>query len=189
MVAEQRWTHPSLDRQSGAHNIGWIHQSRSIPKLWRCSILLNGVPRKDFHYKRGVRRGDPLSPLLFVMAVDLLQSIVNRAYQQGLFSLPIPNRDMNHFPIVQYADDTLLIMPADARQLFCLKALLQSFALSTGLKVIFHKSCLIPINVPVISATAHWSVWFYRRPATIHLFGNSTSELGLQNHWSKIMLP
>jgi hypothetical protein len=39
-------------------------------------------------------------------------------------------------------------MQADARQLFCLKALLQSFALSTGLKVYFHKSCLIPINVP-----------------------------------------
>jgi len=39
-------------------------------------------------------------------------------------------------------------MQADARQLFCLKALLNSFAESTGLKVNFHKSCLIPINVP-----------------------------------------
>lgn len=39
-------------------------------------------------------------------------------------------------------------MQADAKQLFCLKALLQSIALSTGLKVNFHKSCLIPINVP-----------------------------------------
>jgi hypothetical protein len=82
------------------------------------------------------------------LAADLLQSIVNRAYQQGLFQLPIPNRDIEHFPIVQYADDTLLIMEADARQLFCLKALLHSFANSTGLKVNFHKSCLIPINVP-----------------------------------------
>jgi hypothetical protein len=39
-------------------------------------------------------------------------------------------------------------MQADVRQLFCLKALLQSFALSIGLKVNFCKSCLIPINVP-----------------------------------------
>jgi hypothetical protein len=39
-------------------------------------------------------------------------------------------------------------MQEGARQLFCLKALLQSFALSTGLKVNFHKSCLILINVP-----------------------------------------
>jgi hypothetical protein len=95
-----------------------------------------------------VRQGYPLSPLLFVLATDLLQSIVNKAYQQGLFYLPIPNRDVHHFPIIQYADDTLLVMQADARQLFCLKALLHSFAISTGLKVNFHKSCLIPINVP-----------------------------------------
>jgi hypothetical protein len=103
---------------------------------------------KDFHCKRGVRQGDPLSHLVFILAADLLQSIVNKAYQQGLFGLPIPNRDIEHFAIVQYVDDTLLIMQVDARQLFCLKALLQSFALSTGLKVNFHKSCLIPINVP-----------------------------------------
>jgi len=111
-------------------------------------VLLNGVPGKDFHCRRGVRQGDPLSPLLFVLAADLLQSIVNKAYQMGLFQLPIPNRDIENFPIVQYADDTLQIMHADARQLFCLKALLHSFAISTGLKVNFHKSCLIPINVP-----------------------------------------
>jgi hypothetical protein len=73
---------------------------------------------------------------------------VNKAYQQGLFQLPIPNRDVDYFPIVQYADDTLLIMQADARQLLCLKALLHTFAMSTGLKVNFHKFCLIPINVP-----------------------------------------
>jgi hypothetical protein len=55
---------------------------------------------------------------------------------------------VDHYPIVQYADDTLLILPADARQLLCLKALLNSYTDSTGLKVNFHKSYLIPINVP-----------------------------------------
>lgn len=38
-------------------------------------------------------------------------------------------------------------MKADARQLFFLKALLNSFAESTGLKVNFHKSMMVPINI------------------------------------------
>ena len=76
------------------------------------SILLNGVPGKQFICKRGVGQGDPLSPLLFVIAADLLQSVVNHMLQQGLLNLPIPSNDPD-FPIVQYADDTLLIIQAD----------------------------------------------------------------------------
>lgn len=51
------------------------------------------------------------------------------------------------YPIVQYADDTLSVMHADPRQLASLKEILQTFATSTGLKVNFNKSFLIPINV------------------------------------------
>ena len=43
------------------------------------SILLNGVPGKVFHFKRDVRQEDPLCPQLFVLAADLLQSVLNKA--------------------------------------------------------------------------------------------------------------
>jgi hypothetical protein len=54
---------------------------------------------------------------------------------------------MEDFPIVQYADDTLLIMRADAQELFFLRALLNSFTEATSLKVNFSKSQMLPINV------------------------------------------
>jgi hypothetical protein len=64
----------------------------------------------------------------------------------GLISRPI-NCAYQDFPVIQYADDTLVIMKADENQLFCLKALLHTFAESTGLKVNYAKSSMIPINM------------------------------------------
>jgi hypothetical protein len=91
------------------------------------AILLNGVPGKVFHSRRWARQGDPLSSLLFVLAAYLLQSIVISAMQNGVLSLPLPERCGTDFPIIQYADDTLLIIEDDPRQLLALKALLNTF--------------------------------------------------------------
>jgi hypothetical protein len=124
----------------------WQQWMRIVMTSGTSAILLNGVPGKVFHCRRRVRQGDPLSPLLFVLAADLLQSIINDAMHRGLLSMPLP-RCGPDFPIVQYADDTLLIMEACPRQLLTLKALLNSFADSTGLKVNYHKSNIYPINV------------------------------------------
>jgi hypothetical protein len=48
---------------------------------------------------------------------------------------------------VQYADDALLIMEVDARQLVFMKALLNNFVEIIGLKVSFSKSIMVPINI------------------------------------------
>lgn len=96
---------------------------------------------------KGGEAGRYFIPLLFVLAADLLQSIINKAKDQGLFKLPIPLHYTSDFPILQYADDTLIILEGYGKQLFTLKAILNSFASSTGLKVNFSKSLLVPINL------------------------------------------
>jgi hypothetical protein len=71
---------------------GFGNKWRNSMKMLMCSgtsaILLNGAPSKVFHCRRGVRQGDPLSSLLFVLAADLFQSIVNSAMQNGVFPYP-----------------------------------------------------------------------------------------------------
>ena len=65
----------------------------------------------------------------------------------GVLRHPIIDNFGGDYPILQYADDTLLILPGDARILFNLKSLLRSFSDSIGLHVNFNKYFLVPINL------------------------------------------
>ena len=66
---------------------------------------------------------------------------------RDLVTPPLQVNSCPDFPIVQYADDTLVIMQASARQLVCLKALLNTFTSAIGLKVNYGKSIMVPINI------------------------------------------
>ena len=107
----------------GEKFIAWI---RSILYSASTSVLLNGVPGKPIKCRRGVRQGDPLSPILYVLVGELLQYVINRAWQDGDIGLPIDNSYGLDYPVIQYAYDTLRIMPADQAQITSLKALLQN---------------------------------------------------------------
>jgi hypothetical protein len=45
-----------------------------------------------------------------MLPADLLQSIINKAKDMGILRLPINVGYTTDFPIIQFADDTLLIM-------------------------------------------------------------------------------
>jgi hypothetical protein len=75
--------------------------------------------------------------------------IINKATNMGILSAPTKSTTPSDFPVIQYVDDTLIIMKASQRELFCLKGILHSFSILTGLKINFHKSCLLPINLDV----------------------------------------
>jgi hypothetical protein len=78
----------------------WIKWVQDLFCSTTSSVLLNGTAGKDFPCKRGVRQGDPLSPLLFAIAADLLQSVINYEYTQGTLIPPFPQNPNTPFPIV-----------------------------------------------------------------------------------------
>jgi hypothetical protein len=75
-----------------------------------------------------------LYPLLYIFGSDLLQTVLNDLMHQEVICWPIDSNDMN-FPIIQYADNTLSVMPAEMDQLRALKEVLHKFTLSTSLKI------------------------------------------------------
>lgn len=78
--------------------------------------------------------------------------MIQLASEEGLLRHPLCS-DLP-CPVLQYADDTLIIMEASPTQLAHLKDILLRFSLATGLHINFDKSTLVPINVTPDTASA-----------------------------------
>lgn len=66
-------------------NSKWCSWIKSILGTTRISVLINGSPTNEFSLKRGLRQGDPLSPLLYNLVGEVLNSMLNCAAKKGLF--------------------------------------------------------------------------------------------------------
>src|ERR1043165_8531719 len=65
--------------------VKWCNWVMAIVKSARASVLINGSPTHEFVCGRRVRQGDPLSPFLFLMAMEALSGVMKKAMEVGLF--------------------------------------------------------------------------------------------------------
>ena len=104
------------------------------------AIKVNDETGNFFQTKKGLRQGDPLSPLLFNLVANMLAILIKRANGQGSFQGVVPHLVDNGLSILQYADDTILFMDHDLEEVKNLKLVLSTFERLSGLKINFHKS-------------------------------------------------
>lgn len=77
------------------------------------AIKVNDNIGHYFQTKKGLRQGDPLSPLLFNLVANMLSILIERAKNNGDFKGVIPHLVDGGLSILQYADDTMLFMEHD----------------------------------------------------------------------------
>ncbi|CAA7030329.1 unnamed protein product [Microthlaspi erraticum] len=63
--------------------LNWVKCCVCSPSF---SVSMNGVTSGYFKGKSGLRQGDPLSPILFVMIMNVLSLMLNKAAREGLFA-------------------------------------------------------------------------------------------------------
>jgi hypothetical protein len=104
------------------------------------AIKVNDDVGKYFQTLKGLRQGDPVSPMLFNIVVDMLAIMIERAKNNGLIEGVIPHLVDGVLSILQYADDTILFMKHDIEKAQNLKLILLAFEQLSGLKINFHES-------------------------------------------------
>ena len=115
----------------------WISWIQQVTEKGTVGIKVNDNIGHYFQTKKGVRQGDPLSPILFNIVVDILAILIDREKETELIRGLVPNLVDNGLSILQYADDTILFMENDLEEAKNMKLLLCAFEQLSDLKINF----------------------------------------------------
>nr|GEY88882.1 putative RNA-directed DNA polymerase, eukaryota, reverse transcriptase zinc-binding domain protein [Tanacetum cinerariifolium] len=116
----------------------------------RSSVLVNGSPTKEFELFKGLRQGDPLSPFLFILAMEGLHSLMCKAKELGLFKGANIGRDNIKVSHLMYADDVLFFGEWSRSNVQNLISIIQCFYLISGLKIKIDKSNVLGVGASVL---------------------------------------
>lgn len=106
----------------------------------KANILVNGSPNGYIRYQRGLRQGDPLYPLLFVLVTDVLSWMFTHALRSKIL-VGVPLGEFGSRYNLHYAEDLLILTMGGLEDLIIVKLMLYLFE-SIGLATNFTKSCL-----------------------------------------------
>jgi hypothetical protein len=111
---------------------GWI---AAILFTSTSRVVLNGVPNPPIWHRRGLRQSDPLSPHIFVIAIDSLQRLLEVGTELGMLT-KLHGRSPD-LCISMFADDAATFVTPTKGEVSMLARILELFGETTGLKTNF----------------------------------------------------
>ncbi|KAL9664729.1 hypothetical protein QQ045_020136 [Rhodiola kirilowii] len=118
--------------------IQWIMACVSSVKF---SVLVNGGLEGYFGSRRGLRQGDPMSPYLFTLVMEVLSRLLVNLKRSGSFSFH-PKCGRNNLNHLMFADDVIIFSKACPSSLLKIKEALNSFKEWSGLNISEEKSAI-----------------------------------------------
>lgn len=116
--------------------IGWVLQCVTTTSF---SLSINGSLEGYFRGERGLRQGDPISPLLFVLGMEYLSRMLRRlhSFPDFKFHAKCGIHSISH---LVFADDLLLFARGDRNSVGVLLGILEEFGETSGLRCNIAKS-------------------------------------------------
>lgn len=118
-----------------------------IAMLWctaSSAFLVNGEPGRRILHCKGVRQGDPLSPMIFLLAMEPLHRLFRKAQEQNL--LQKINSSCDSFRVSLYADDAAVFIRPSYLDIKVADCILSIFQEASGLVTNFDKTEYYPIR-------------------------------------------
>ncbi|XP_074318562.1 uncharacterized protein LOC141655376 [Silene latifolia] len=152
-----------LDLQKAYDTIEWqfvdqMLQALNFPDHFRKLIMLcittpsytlnlNGSQFGFFKGKRGLRQGDPISPLIFCICMEYLTRVMEYATGKWYFRYHPLCKSLKLTHLL-FADDLLMFCKGDIKSIMLLLRALSTFSETSGLKVNASKSEVVFNGVP-----------------------------------------
>lgn len=116
--------------------LSWVY-----PCVTTSSFMIgfNGTVQGNFRSNRGLRQGDPLSPYMFVMAMNCLSILLNKAAEEGEFGYHHHCKN-SKLTYLCFADDLLIFCDGSLRSVKNILQVFHQFSLVSGLSVSIAKT-------------------------------------------------
>lgn len=83
-------------------------------------------------HRRGLQQGDPLSPMLFIIVMDVLNALIIKTSEEELLQSLSPRVPSHRVSL--YANDVVIFLRPTAEELYFIKVLLVMFGNALDLR-------------------------------------------------------
>ncbi|CAN1294958.1 Uncharacterized mitochondrial protein AtMg01250 [Linum perenne] len=109
----------------------------------RFSILVNGNPFHFFSPTRGIRKGYPISPFLFILLTNCLSYLIDKGVDDGILKGLKLNPRCPTLTHVFFADNTILFGEASINKAIHIKKTMTRYGELTGQELNLQNSSII----------------------------------------------